>query len=64
MTVMTATPSELAALLKSEAAKWGPIIKEAGIKADWYFEVFFGPHGITGHQQSDSGVLAVELARK
>jgi tripartite-type tricarboxylate transporter receptor subunit TctC len=34
MTVMTSTPSELAVLLKSETAKWGPIIKEAGIKAD------------------------------
>jgi tripartite-type tricarboxylate transporter receptor subunit TctC len=34
MTVMTSTPSELAGLLKSETAKWGPIIKEAGIKAD------------------------------
>jgi tripartite-type tricarboxylate transporter receptor subunit TctC len=31
---MTSTPSELAALLKSETTKWGPIIKEAGIKAD------------------------------
>jgi len=34
MTVITSTPIELAALLKSETAKWGPIIKEAGIKAD------------------------------
>jgi tripartite-type tricarboxylate transporter receptor subunit TctC len=34
MTVVTSTPIELAALLKSETAKWGPIIKEAGIKAD------------------------------
>jgi len=34
MTVITSTPIELAALLKSETAKWGPIIKEAGIRAD------------------------------
>jgi tripartite-type tricarboxylate transporter receptor subunit TctC len=34
MTVVTSTPSELAALLKSETAKWGAIIKEAGLKAD------------------------------
>ena len=34
MTVVTSTPIELAALLKSETAKWGPIIKEAGIRAD------------------------------
>jgi len=30
----TSTPAELADLLKSEMAKWGPIIKELGIKAD------------------------------
>src|SRR6516165_5413929 len=34
MTVVTSTPIELAALLKSETTKWGPIIKEAGIRAD------------------------------
>jgi tripartite-type tricarboxylate transporter receptor subunit TctC len=34
MTVVTSTPTELAALLKSETAKWGPIIKETGIRAD------------------------------
>jgi tripartite-type tricarboxylate transporter receptor subunit TctC len=34
MTVVTSTPTELAALLKSEAAKWGPIIKAAGIKGE------------------------------
>jgi tripartite-type tricarboxylate transporter receptor subunit TctC len=32
MTVVTSTPEELATFLKSERAKWGPIIKEAGIK--------------------------------
>jgi tripartite-type tricarboxylate transporter receptor subunit TctC len=31
---VTSTPAELASLLKSEMAKWGPIIKELGIKAD------------------------------
>jgi tripartite-type tricarboxylate transporter receptor subunit TctC len=32
--VTTSTPTELTAYLKSEMGKWGPIIKEAGIKAD------------------------------
>jgi tripartite-type tricarboxylate transporter receptor subunit TctC len=32
--VVTSTPAELAAHLKSEMAKWGTIIKEVGIKAD------------------------------
>jgi tripartite-type tricarboxylate transporter receptor subunit TctC len=31
---VTSTPIELAALMKSEMNKWGPIIKELGIKAD------------------------------
>jgi tripartite-type tricarboxylate transporter receptor subunit TctC len=30
--VVTSTPAELAALLKSETQKWGPIVKRAGIK--------------------------------
>ena len=34
MTAVTSTPSELPALIRSEAAKWGPIIKEAGIKSN------------------------------
>jgi tripartite-type tricarboxylate transporter receptor subunit TctC len=32
--VVGSTPAELDAFLKSETAKWGPIIKEAGIKID------------------------------
>jgi tripartite-type tricarboxylate transporter receptor subunit TctC len=32
--VTTSTPAELAAYLQSEMAKWGPIIKEVGIKVD------------------------------
>ena len=32
-TVVASTPEELAAHLKSETEKWGPIIKEAGIRA-------------------------------
>jgi tripartite-type tricarboxylate transporter receptor subunit TctC len=32
--VTTSTPAELAAYLQSEMAKWGPIIKEIGIKVD------------------------------
>ena len=32
--VVTSTPAELAAHLKSEMAKWGTVIKEVGIKAD------------------------------
>jgi tripartite-type tricarboxylate transporter receptor subunit TctC len=32
--VTTSTPGELAARLASETAKWGPIVKEAGIKPD------------------------------
>jgi tripartite-type tricarboxylate transporter receptor subunit TctC len=31
---MSSTPAELAARLASESEKWGPIIKDAGIKAD------------------------------
>jgi tripartite-type tricarboxylate transporter receptor subunit TctC len=31
---VTSTPAELAALLKTEMEKWGPIIKELGIKPD------------------------------
>jgi tripartite-type tricarboxylate transporter receptor subunit TctC len=31
---VTSTPAELAALMKFEMNKWGPIIKELGIKAD------------------------------
>jgi tripartite-type tricarboxylate transporter receptor subunit TctC len=34
MTVVTSTPTELASLIKSEMAIWGPIIKEAGIKPE------------------------------
>jgi len=33
-TVVGSTPAELAAHLKNEMGKWGPIIKAAGIKAD------------------------------
>ncbi len=32
--VTTSTPAELAALLASETEKWGPIVKEAGIKPE------------------------------
>jgi tripartite-type tricarboxylate transporter receptor subunit TctC len=32
--VASQAPAELAALLRSEMEKWGPIIKKAGIKAD------------------------------
>jgi tripartite-type tricarboxylate transporter receptor subunit TctC len=32
--VTTSTPAELAARLASETAKWGPIVKEAGIKPE------------------------------
>ncbi len=32
--VVGSTPSELAAFLKAEMDKWGPVIKEAGIRAD------------------------------
>jgi tripartite-type tricarboxylate transporter receptor subunit TctC len=32
--VKSSTPQEFAALLKSELAKWGKLIKEAGIKGD------------------------------
>jgi tripartite-type tricarboxylate transporter receptor subunit TctC len=32
--IVTSTPTELANLLKSEMDKWGPIIKELGIKPD------------------------------
>ena len=33
-TVVASTPAELAAHLKAEMARWGPVIKAAGIKAD------------------------------
>ena len=33
-TVVASTPAELAAHLKSEMERWGPVIKAAGIKAD------------------------------
>jgi tripartite-type tricarboxylate transporter receptor subunit TctC len=32
--VTTSTPAELAARLVAEAGKWGPVIKEAGIKPE------------------------------
>ena len=32
--VVGSTPGELGAFLKSEMDKWGPIIKDAGIKID------------------------------
>jgi tripartite-type tricarboxylate transporter receptor subunit TctC len=32
--VTPSTPTELAALLASDTAKWGPIINEAGIKPE------------------------------
>jgi tripartite-type tricarboxylate transporter receptor subunit TctC len=32
--VSSSTPAELAALLKSDMQKWGPIIKAANIKAE------------------------------
>jgi tripartite-type tricarboxylate transporter receptor subunit TctC len=32
--VTASTPAELAARLASETAKWGPIVKEAGIKPE------------------------------
>jgi tripartite-type tricarboxylate transporter receptor subunit TctC len=34
VTVVGSSPQELAAFLKSEMEKWGPVIKEAGIRAD------------------------------
>ena len=34
VTVVGSTPAELGAFLKSEMDKWGPVIKEAGIKGD------------------------------
>jgi tripartite-type tricarboxylate transporter receptor subunit TctC len=33
-TLLGSTPQELAAFLKSEMDKWGPIIREAKIKVD------------------------------
>jgi hypothetical protein len=33
--VTASTPAELAARLASETAKWGPIVKEAGIKQEY-----------------------------
>ena len=33
-TVVASTPAELAAHLKAEMERWGPVIKAAGIKAD------------------------------
>jgi len=32
--VVGSTPDQLAAYLKSELAKWGPVIKDAGIKVE------------------------------
>jgi tripartite-type tricarboxylate transporter receptor subunit TctC len=32
--VVTSTAKELAELLEAETQKWGPIVKEAGIKVD------------------------------
>jgi tripartite-type tricarboxylate transporter receptor subunit TctC len=32
--VTTSTPAELAARLVAEAEKWGPVIKDAGIKPE------------------------------
>jgi tripartite-type tricarboxylate transporter receptor subunit TctC len=32
--VTSSTPAELSALLKSDMQRWGPIIKEAGIKPE------------------------------
>jgi tripartite-type tricarboxylate transporter receptor subunit TctC len=32
--VVGSTPDQLAAYLKSELAKWGPVIREAGIKVE------------------------------
>ena len=34
VSVVGSTPAELAAFLKAEMDKWGPVIKEAGIKGD------------------------------
>ena len=34
MTVVTSTPAEFAVHLKSQTAKWWPIIKAAGIKGE------------------------------
>ena len=34
VTVVGSTPAELGAFLKSEMDKWGPVIKDAGIKGD------------------------------
>jgi tripartite-type tricarboxylate transporter receptor subunit TctC len=34
VTVVTSTPAELGALVKEEIAKWSPVIRAAGIKAD------------------------------
>jgi tripartite-type tricarboxylate transporter receptor subunit TctC len=31
---VTSTPAELATLLKSDMEKWGPVIKDAGIKPE------------------------------
>jgi tripartite-type tricarboxylate transporter receptor subunit TctC len=34
MTALGGTPEKMRAYLKSEAAKWGPVIKEANITLD------------------------------
>jgi hypothetical protein len=34
MTALGGTPEQMKAFLESEAAKWGPIIKEANITLD------------------------------
>ena len=31
---LTSTPEEFAAYIKSEIAKWGDVIRKAGVKAD------------------------------